>query len=119
MPVGQLITLGIGTPSSIRLEVLTGLMTSSITGSDSMISPLYGVALALAADTVYAVPPRTVNIEWYSAAAAIIEGSIDQTHWVTLGSLAGAGNGLISSVAALFIRPNKAVTVVFKKKKKL
>jgi len=118
MPIGQLITLGVGTPSSIPILDLTGLMTSQISsGGDTTGSPLPGVPTVLSGNVIYALPARLVNIEWYASGAAIIEGSNDQTNWVTLDSLASAGNSTISGAATVFIRPSAQVTVIIRKKK--
>jgi len=117
MPIGQLITLGIGTPSSIPLLDLTGLMPSVISPSQTTGSIVPGLETTLIANVIYALPPRVINIEWLSTGAAAIEGSIDQTNWITLGSQASAGQATITGVTSLFVRATQTVTVVVRKKK--
>ena len=117
MSASDPITLGIGSPFGRSTLVLTGLDASVLSPSQSTGSPLPGVPTVLTGNVIYALPPRVINIEWLSTGAAIIEGSIDQTHWITLDSLASAGNSQITGVAALFIRPSATVTVIIRKKK--
>lgn len=120
MPVGQLIALGVGSPSNIAILTLTGLYTSQVSGGGISSGTVdSSVPTVLAGNTIYTTPPRIVNIGWYSAGAAIMEGSIDLVTWFTLDTTVGNTNQVISSVVAPFIRPSAQVTVTVKKKKKL
>lgn len=110
MPIGQLITLGVGTPSSIVLLDLTGLYPAPIGGSTAVTTLLpSGSAVTLQGNTVYGLGARDAFIYWDTA--VIIEASVDLTNWITL----TAGQ----STPALFIRPVSEVTVVLKKKRKM
>jgi NADH:ubiquinone oxidoreductase subunit F (NADH-binding) len=116
MPVGQMIAIGVGSPADITQLVLTGLLPG-VTGGNG--TPLYGVPTTLNADTIYSLPPRVVNIEWYCSVASILEGSVDGSTWITLDSNAGSLNKLVTGVAAVFIRPSDSTIVNVKKKAKL
>lgn len=75
------------------------------------------VVTVLEAGTAYATPARAINIEYLTVAAAILEGSMDLTTWVTLDTAPGAGMRFVSGVVAPYIRPSKDITVVFRKTK--
>lgn len=111
MPVGQLITLGIGSPSNIAILDLTGLYPNpvGVPGAPATGSPSFGVATVLAGNTVYALPGRDVTVSWDGS--TIIEGSIDLTTWTAIVSNVKTEN--------LWIRPQAQVTVVIKKRRKL
>jgi len=77
MPVGQLISLGVGSPADIEQLVLSGLVNAPSGAGIEVASITLDGPVTLAADTVYVMPARIVNFEWYSSDAAIIEGSLD------------------------------------------
>lgn len=116
MPVGQLITLGIGTPSTINLLALTGLSPSQVSsgGDDVGVVPI-GPQATLVGNTVYALPARAIKIEWLSTGPANLDVSLDRVTWVTIATVAGAGLNFTNNVCALFLRPSDTVTVVCRK----
>lgn len=119
MPIGQLISLGVGSPADIKQLVLSGLVNQpSGAGVVTAEISLDG-AVVLAANTIYVMPPRIVNFEWYVAAAAIIEGSLDQNTWQTIDTATVAGNRQVTGSVWPFIRPSAVTTILVKKAKKL
>lgn len=113
MAIG-LINLGVGPLSSIPLLDLTGLSPSQIGSSPTITSILVGPATVLKGDTIYALPPRVINIEWLSTGAANLDVSVDMINWITIDSTLVAGLKVVT-VAAVFIRPSDAVTVTCRK----
>lgn len=111
MPVGQLIALGVGSPSDITILTLTGLEANpvGVPGAPATGSPMLGVSSLLTGNTVYALPGRDVTVSWDGS--TIIEGSIDLVTWTAI----------VSNVKteSLWIRPQAQVTVVIKKRYKL
>jgi hypothetical protein len=119
MPVGQLISLGVGSPADIKQLVLTGLsLQPSGAGVVTAEISLDG-AVVLAANTIYVMPARIVNFEWLVSAAAIIEGSLDQLTWQTIDTATVAGNRQVLGSVWPFIRPSAVTTILVKKAKKL
>lgn len=118
MPIGQLITLGIGTPSDIEILVLTGLQSEFLSASQETFAIVPGTSLTLVANIVYALPPRAVIITWQSTGAAILEVSNDRVNWITVDTAAGADTRTIQLVVGIFIRASQNVIVICKKKAK-
>jgi len=94
-----------------------GIAAFKLPGNVAPQSPQIGVPGVLLGDTVYATPARAINIEILASAAAVLEGSVDGTNFVTLGSIGAAGMFLVSGVVTPFIRPSVDITVVFRKTK--
>ena len=112
MPVGQLITLGVGTPSSIPLLTLTGLFPSSGSGGGGGNIPI-GPPSVLVGNVIYALPARAVNIDWLATVATILEISIDQVTWITIDSSSSAS--YVTNVCAIYIRPSATITATLKR----
>lgn len=111
MPVGQMIALGVGSPSDITILTLVGLEANPVGGAGlETFSLSLGVAAVLAPDKVYALPGRDVTVSW-DVSTTIVEGSINQIDWFALTSN--------SKTEALFIRAEDQVTAVVKKRYKL
>lgn len=110
MPIGQLIALGVGSPSDITILTLTGLESNPVGGSGITTGSIsIGPATTLTGNVAYALPGRDVTVSWDGS--VIIEGSDDTINWAAITS--GA------KTEALFIRPQAQVTVVIKKRYKL
>jgi hypothetical protein len=120
MPVGQMIAIGVGSPADIIQLVLTGLESAptGLVGVESA-SIVMGTATVLAADTIYVMPPRIVDIEWLSTGAARIDGSLDQANWSTVDTASVAGNRQILRSIWPFIRPTDSITILCRKAAKL
>lgn len=84
MPTGQMISLGIGSPASIKVLDLTGLFPSQVASNQETGSIPIGPAASLTANVIYALPARKVNIEWQSTIATNLDISLDRTNWVTV-----------------------------------
>jgi hypothetical protein len=119
MPIGQIISLGVGSPADIKQLVLTGLVNQPSGAGVETVSITLDGAITLAADTVYVMPVRIVNFEWYSSGAAIIEGSLDQNTWQTIDTASAAGNRQVTGSVWPFIRPSEVIVILAKKAKKL
>lgn len=78
-------------------------------------APPIGVVTVLSGNVIVATPARAINIEYTSTGAAILEGSLDGTNFVTLDTAPGAGTRLVAGVVAPYIRPSVDITVVFRK----
>ena len=118
MPIGQLVSLGIGSPADIRQLVLTGLMTSLLTPNAMTFTIPFGQEVDLVGNTVYALGPRIQSIEWTTAVANTLDISVDGTNFITIDTASGADTRNVS-VTAIFLRPAQACKVVAKKSKKL
>lgn len=118
MPIGQLITLGVGTPSNIAMLDLTGLYPSQISPNQFTPEVLTTIEVDLVGNVVYALGPRIVSLEWYSAVANVLEVSVDNVNWITLDSTTGNENRAVD-VTSVFIRPVNACKVICRKTKKL
>lgn len=116
MPIGQLITLGVGTPSSVPILDLTGLFPSQIVANQGIGSIPIGPGTNLIGNVVYALPARKVNFTWQSSGAALIDVSINGTDWTTADSTASSGIKTVE-LAAVFVRPSANVTVILRKVK--
>ena len=121
MPIGQLIALGIGSPANINQLVLAGLYNAPVGGQGIQTGQiLLGVVpTTLTGNVIYITPSRNIDIEWYSATAAILEGSLDQTNWVTVDTNAGGVNQQIKNSVWPYVRPSATVTILCRKAKKL
>lgn len=96
----------------------SGVVAAFISGTASAKnSPAIGTVSVLLGDIAYATPARAVNIEYLTAAAAVLEGSFDGITWVTLDTAPGAGMRFVNGVVAPYIRPSVDITVVFRKTK--
>lgn len=86
-------------------------------GGNSRPAPPVGTVTILLGNVIYGTPARSVNIEYLSTGAAILEGSLDAENWITLDTAPGAGMRLVNGVVAPYIRPSADITVVFRKTK--
>jgi hypothetical protein len=80
-------------------------------------APSIGAVAVLSGNVIYATPARSINIEYQTTGAAILEGSLDGTNFVTLDTAPGAGLRTVLGVVAPYIRPSADITVVFRKSK--
>jgi hypothetical protein len=74
-----------------------------------------GVSTILLANTLYATPPRAVNIEYKTTGAAVLEGSLDGSTFITLDTAIGADTRIVNGIVTPFIRPSANITVIFRR----